>query len=673
MPTKQQQIANILKQIAAIKAKIGAVKKELARRTAAKKTTTTKRTSTRPTSTKGGGTYINKYTQQSVPIGTPSPGYTALGTPLAGYASHVTPTTRTTKGNVYTVKRGDTLSGIAARYGLDWRTLWKANPQIKNPNLIYPGQQISIPTTSKTKEETTQKGETETETETKRETKRETKTETEGETEGETETETGEETETEKQQQIKEIQEEIKEKKERARDVLQEMIRRGKQLPGAEKLASMVGMKLPPLPEYKPTTIDTETLEKEIENKRALYEKELQDRLNAIQREKEIAEKQIETIKATQKGILEKDIEPLLAPWREKLEKAERERLEIEKNYFANQRTIEEIETLLTQAKREIKEAESITGLRAIREPRIQKIKEDMQGRIAVLEAVMAARNKQISVGEELIDRMMDAIQKDRQDRLNYYEALYNFYQKARDEEGNKLLRLTKDEKEFLDLQTSLIREDMDRAYETADYIKRLMMNPKTADILERAGVKLTDSVEEINKKLANDAYRQEIIEAGNRMAEAGWIEIPESQLSNKPANEVIALRDSRGNVHYYWREGGLEEEKESEAVFEDPTTGKVYDFGTVTGLKEFKKDHPGYTYEDMNAWMDANLKLDAKTREGLLKRAGYTPLEEEKGEKKEKEEEVIWEDLEKEPSEESWWEKIKGAAKGVLKKLKFW
>ena len=37
-----------------------------------------------------------------------------------------------------------------------------------------------------------------------------------------------------------------------------------------------------------------------------------------------------------------------------------------------------------------------------------------MQGRIAVLEAVMAARNKQISVGEELIDRMMDAIQKDR-------------------------------------------------------------------------------------------------------------------------------------------------------------------------------------------------------------------------------------------------------------------
>lgn len=47
--------------------------------------------------------------------------------------------------SVYTVKSGDTLSGIAQQQGVSLSQLVSANPQIKNPNLIYPGQQINIP------------------------------------------------------------------------------------------------------------------------------------------------------------------------------------------------------------------------------------------------------------------------------------------------------------------------------------------------------------------------------------------------------------------------------------------------------------------------------------------------------------------------------------------------
>lgn len=45
----------------------------------------------------------------------------------------------------YTVQRGDSLSGIAAKHGVSLSALEAANPQIKNPNLIYPGQSIRIP------------------------------------------------------------------------------------------------------------------------------------------------------------------------------------------------------------------------------------------------------------------------------------------------------------------------------------------------------------------------------------------------------------------------------------------------------------------------------------------------------------------------------------------------
>ena len=45
----------------------------------------------------------------------------------------------------YTVKKGDTLWGIARRYGVTLTALITANPQIKNPNLIYPGDRVRMP------------------------------------------------------------------------------------------------------------------------------------------------------------------------------------------------------------------------------------------------------------------------------------------------------------------------------------------------------------------------------------------------------------------------------------------------------------------------------------------------------------------------------------------------
>lgn len=45
----------------------------------------------------------------------------------------------------HTVQRGDSMWKIAVRYQVGISELIAANPQIKNPSLIYPGQKISIP------------------------------------------------------------------------------------------------------------------------------------------------------------------------------------------------------------------------------------------------------------------------------------------------------------------------------------------------------------------------------------------------------------------------------------------------------------------------------------------------------------------------------------------------
>jgi len=55
-----------------------------------------------------------------------------------------------TGGQTYYVQKGDTMRKIAAKFGTSVDALIKLNPQISNPNLIYVGQAITIPSDAAT-------------------------------------------------------------------------------------------------------------------------------------------------------------------------------------------------------------------------------------------------------------------------------------------------------------------------------------------------------------------------------------------------------------------------------------------------------------------------------------------------------------------------------------------
>jgi hypothetical protein len=271
----------------------------------------------------------------------------------------------------------------------------------------------------------------------------------------------------------------------------------------------------------------SQTLLQNEQNLRTQLEQKYQAELDRINKAREEAQKEKDALTAKTEGMITEDVKPLLEPFRADLEASERERLKVEENYFENQALVEELDSLLTQIQADVQATKDVTGLSSIREPRITKAVEDATARVGVIEAVMAARNNQINQAYTLIDRTLGAMTADRQDQLNYYNTLLNFYDKQTDEEGNKILSLDKEEKEIVNAQISLLENDLAQAQSNANYIKNLMINPDTAQFMAKAGITLNDTPDEVNRKMSEQSNRDQITEYKNSLVAQGYEYVP--------------------------------------------------------------------------------------------------------------------------------------------------
>jgi len=80
---------------------------------------------------------------EAAPVETPEP-VAAAPAPVPEPAPAPAPAPAAPEYRTYTVKKGDTLSAIGRHYGVPYMAIAKLN-NIKNPDLIYPGQVFNIP------------------------------------------------------------------------------------------------------------------------------------------------------------------------------------------------------------------------------------------------------------------------------------------------------------------------------------------------------------------------------------------------------------------------------------------------------------------------------------------------------------------------------------------------
>lgn len=267
--------------------------------------------------------------------------------------------------------------------------------------------------------------------------------------------------------------------------------------------------------------------------------KTLEERLLRDQEANKLAS---EEARKREQGALA-EAEKLTTPFREDLEKKERERLGTETVLSEQRGLLNELDQLLTEGNELIRQQKDVTGLSAIRNPRVQKTMDDITARAGVIEAVVNLQNTYLSNAYQSIDRSANAIKDDRQDRLAYYDTILSLA-------NRDIISLDAKSEKIAEEQVNLLKFDLEQATKTSDYIKELMINPDTAMLMAQGGVGLNDSIETINMKLTKAQYANEIRDLSNSMATSGYTVV--SNPKSVPASQLVTITDSQGKKYYY-------------------------------------------------------------------------------------------------------------------------
>lgn len=225
----------------------------------------------------------------------------------------------------------------------------------------------------------------------------------------------------------------------------------------------------------------------------------------------------------------------------------------IRQNYFENQSLINELSGLMNEMNMSLMRGQELIRSGAISKTELQRRQTEATARAGVIEAVINARNNQIGTALNIIDRVYTSVRDDNERQANYYKDVVNYFDRLRQDASTKELDLSKTQRDYINAQIKVKENDIANMEKTVEYVKGLMVNPETAKIVADAGVNLTDSVETIEKKLAEWGYVQEQQQIATQLAEKGYSEIfTKEELKKYPADAIVQWKDSKGKIHYF-------------------------------------------------------------------------------------------------------------------------
>lgn len=202
----------------------------------------------------------------------------------------------------------------------------------------------------------------------------------------------------------------------------------------------------------------------------------------------------------------------------------------IQTNFEEKQRLVGELEKLLTEGNMAIAKQKTAPVAQRVLNTRVNNTIQDVAARTGVIEAVLTARDGQILQAHNIINQAANTVKANWNEQLQYYNTLLEYNNKG-------IISLEKEQKELAEKQVGLVEYDLGRVDKTVDYLQKLMVDPDTAQFIADAGVKLTDTVEEVNAKMSAQAKIKEVADFKKELLLKGYEFSPTATAGTKAFN----------------------------------------------------------------------------------------------------------------------------------------
>ncbi len=217
----------------------------------------------------------------------------------------------------------------------------------------------------------------------------------------------------------------------------------------------------------------------------------------------------------------------------------------IAEDFNSRRQIVSEMTTLLTDGNNYINQLRGVGGVSFIRNARVQDATQLIQARAGVLQATLAGLDGNVSLATSIINNARTAVEANWNDIVSYNDAVLKLAQ-------SKELALDAEDQKYAEEKTTEAKANLARMQSTVDTISAAMIDPAKAKAYAQAGVTLLDSPAQIEKKLGDYSYQQEVSATSNDMASKGYALLMPGQKAPKDA-QVVTTTDSKGvKTQYY-------------------------------------------------------------------------------------------------------------------------